>query len=162
MSAAAPSSLRDHYDRVYRFLRRKTGDRDQAEELTQETFASAAAALARTEAREPLALLFSIASRRFADEARRRSRAPVSLPIETVHVEARPPEYGAGIVATLRVAIARLSAEQRDVVVWKLFEGRSFAEIARRTGASEAACKMRFRRGLSALRSELEKEGVEP
>jgi DNA-directed RNA polymerase specialized sigma24 family protein len=42
----------------------------------------------------------------------------------------------------------------------KLLQGVSFAEIARRVGASEAACKMRFARGLESVRDELQKAGL--
>ena len=44
----------------------------------------------------------------------------------------------------------------------KLLRGMSFAEIAKRVGATEAACKMRFARGLESVRDELEREGIEP
>jgi hypothetical protein len=36
-----------HYDRVFRYVRRRTTSRAEAEDLTQEVFADAAAALAR-------------------------------------------------------------------------------------------------------------------
>ena len=59
-------------------------------------------------------------------------------------------------------AIAALSRSQRDVVVARLLEGRSFAEIAVLTGSTETACKMRFSRSLVAIRKRLEEEGVMP
>jgi len=37
----------------------------------------------------------------------------------------------------------------------KLLRGLSFAEIAAHVGVGEAACKMRFARGLEALRDRL-------
>jgi DNA-directed RNA polymerase specialized sigma24 family protein len=43
----------------------------------------------------------------------------------------------------------------------KLLQGLAFVEIARRVGATEAACKMRFARGLESVRDELTKEGLE-
>ena len=52
--------------------------------------------------------------------------------------------------------------DQRRVVVWRLLEGRPFAEIAARLGTSEEACRMRFVRGLRALREEFEREGATP
>jgi len=47
-------------------------------------------------------------------------------------------------------------------VVLKQLRGLSFADIAARVGATEEACKMRFARGLEALRRDLEREGLEP
>ena len=45
---------------------------------------------------------------------------------------------------------------------YRLVEERPFAEIAERVGTSEAACKMRFPRGLAAVRATFEREGIEP
>jgi RNA polymerase sigma-70 factor (ECF subfamily) len=58
-------------------------------------------------------------------------------------------------------AIDRLDPIQRDVVVLKLLRGLSFGEVAEVVGATEAACKMRFRRGMDRLRDDLEKRGVD-
>ena len=58
-------------------------------------------------------------------------------------------------------AFARLTDAQRRVIVLKLFDGRSFAEIAALPGSSEGACKMRFSRGLATLREELERKGID-
>jgi DNA-directed RNA polymerase specialized sigma24 family protein len=41
-------------------------------------------------------------------------------------------------------------------------QGLAFAEIAERIGATEAACKMRFARGLESVRDELRRAGVGP
>jgi RNA polymerase sigma-70 factor (ECF subfamily) len=78
------------------------------------------------------------------------------------YISAAAPQYGPGVARALRGALAALPEQQRRVVVLKLLEGRSFAEIARTVGATEAACKMRFARGLEAVRDELEREGISP
>jgi DNA-directed RNA polymerase specialized sigma24 family protein len=44
----------------------------------------------------------------------------------------------------------------------KLLRGAKFAEIGARLDISTEAAKMRFVRALEALRSELEKEGLQP
>ena len=51
---------------------------------------------------------------------------------------------------------------QRRVVLGRLIQGRSFAELGRELGATEEACRMRFMRGLQQLREEFRKEGLEP
>jgi DNA-directed RNA polymerase specialized sigma24 family protein len=43
-----------------------------------------------------------------------------------------------------------------------LLEGRSFAEIAVAVSANEAACKMRFVRGLAEVRDVFEQKGITP
>ena len=48
--------------------------------------------------------------------------------------------------------LAELPAGQREVLILRLWDGLTYAEIAELTGKSEAAGKMAFSRGLSALR----------
>jgi RNA polymerase sigma factor (sigma-70 family) len=152
---AAESAFRRHYDQVYRYLRWRTHDHHRAEELTQQVFADAAASLRETGG-PSLAWLYTVAKRRFADEARKRGTqiAPAAQP------EAR--DYGPAVAAVLRTAIERLPEGQRQVVVLKLLRGARFAEIGETLGLTEAATKMRFVRALEALRTELKGEGVTP
>jgi RNA polymerase sigma-70 factor (ECF subfamily) len=152
----AENAFRRHYDHVYRYVRRRTRDHHRAEELTQQVFADAAASLRDTES-PPLAWLYTVARRRFADEARRLSHAPAVLgePAGTT-------DYGPAVAETLRRALERLPEGQRQTLVLKLLRGVRFAEIGKLLGLSEEAAKMRFLRGLQALRAELEQEGIEP
>jgi DNA-directed RNA polymerase specialized sigma24 family protein len=48
------------------------------------------------------------------------------------------------------------------VVKMKILEGRPFAEIAERVGATEAACKMRLSRAVVQLKTELNERGLGP
>jgi RNA polymerase sigma-70 factor (ECF subfamily) len=163
----AAAAFRRHYAHVYRFLRRRTGSDEVAEDLAQAVFADAAERLRHLEREGPpvLAWLYTVARRRLADRARAVARGPAGVawldqmraqPVEAVT------EYGGDVAAALRAALRDLPEGQRQVVVMKLLEGRSFREIADRVGATEAACKMRFSRGLQALRSDLARRGVEP
>lgn len=107
-----------------------------------------------------LAWLYTVAERRLIDELRRRSRAA-----ETVRELARTStdrhsHYTVGIAEALRVSIAGLPDEQRTVVVMKLLEGRTFAEVAAAVNSTEGACKMRFSRALRTLRTRLSEDGL--
>jgi RNA polymerase sigma factor (sigma-70 family) len=149
-------AFRRHYTEIYRYVRRRTRSEHEAEELTQQVFADAAASL-RCDGRPPIAWLYAVAKRRFADAAR---RSPAPLALE--EIAAREHEYGPSVVASLRAAFERLPASQRDVVVLKLLRGASFAEVGRLLGTSEEAARMRFSRALRSLRADLEQEGIEP
>lgn len=161
MTDPAAEAFERHYATVYRFVRRRTAGRAEAEDLTQEVFAAAVAALgeARVESPPPLAWLYTVAQRRLIDAGR---RGRISCVQAEADAATRDTEYGSEVAGTLARAVAALPESQRDVVVAKLWEGRSLAEIAKRLGASEAACKMRFARGLAQLRDHLKEEGVEP
>jgi RNA polymerase sigma-70 factor (ECF subfamily) len=158
------NAFRLHRTEIYRYLRRRTKSSDQAEELTQQVFADAALTLSRMDASPGslVGLLYTIARRRFADEARRNSHRGERVPLDEIDDELPAREYGSDVAHAIHEAIAQLPDEQRRVVCLKLIEGCSFAEIASLTGATEAAAKMRFQRGLAAVRRELERQGIEP
>ena len=73
MEGLAEQAFRRHHAQIYRYLRRRTGDPDRAEDLAQEVFADAAAALSRGdwEPDSMIAWLYTIAA-----ALRRRDAAP--------------------------------------------------------------------------------------
>jgi len=158
--------FRRHYAQIYRFVRRRTASDQLAEDITQDVFVDVSVAGGRLRPERPLLLgwLHRVARRRLADEVRRELRRPSNvLPLEAAGDAAAPEAIQAPMLAAaLREAIGRLPQGQRDVVILKLLEGRSFVEIGEVLGASPAACKMRLVRALAALREELEKEGITP
>jgi RNA polymerase sigma factor (sigma-70 family) len=109
-----------------------------------------------------LAWLYAIADRRLVDELRRRSRA-ASHVRNYIHSAPRDGfEYGSDLIRAIRSSISDLPADQRRVVVMKVFEGRSFAEIASSLDITEAASKMRFSRAIRLVRASLDCEGYAP
>lgn len=160
MNDVAERAFRRHYDHVYRYVRRRTHDHHRAEDLTQQVFAEAVTGLGDSSSSPPLAWLYTVAQRRFADEARRETVARRLSGLRPVEQESR--EYGSDLTASLRSALDRLPAGQREVVVLKLLRGARFAEIGEQLGISTEAAKMRFVRALEGLRTELEEEGLRP
>jgi RNA polymerase sigma-70 factor (ECF subfamily) len=156
--------LARHYRTIYRFVRRRSSSREDAEDVTQTVFVEAAANLTRVYAdgRSPLAWLFTVASRRLIDQARQRGRAPELLPLDAVVAVPGEGRYGEAVGRSLREAIALLPENQRRVVARRLIKGASFAEIANDEEATVAACKMRYMRALETIRIRLEHEGLEP
>ncbi len=57
-------------------------------------------------------------------------------------------------------ALARLPEHRRQIIVWRVFEGLDYAEIARRTGRSEGALRVAFLRAVEALRECSEIRGL--
>ncbi len=165
MGETAERAFRRHYAQIYRYVRRRTDSDAQAQDVTQEVFVDAVRRLERFApgATPVLAWLYTVARRRLIDEVRRASRTPEAAPAAALDLVPAPDsEYGPGVAEAIREAIAELPEHQRHVVVAKLLEGRSFAEIGGRLGSSEAACKMRFLRGLESLREQLERKGITP
>jgi RNA polymerase sigma-70 factor (ECF subfamily) len=163
MNDLAERAFRDHYANVVSFLRRRTRTNEEAEELAQAVFAQAAAGLTPNGHRPVSAWLYTVARRKLVDEARRRARrGQPDVSLDEAGLAAAEPRYGREVAAVLRRALDRLPEGQRAVVVGRLIEGRSFAELASVVGASEAACKMRFLRGLESVRVLFEEEGLQP
>lgn len=164
MGDPVASTLQARYDEVFRFVRRHTRSDGEAEEITQSVFAQAAARLDAVKPCSPpsLAWLYTVAQRRLIDHARRRRSQGIALPLEEDTSGASEPVYGSEVATALRKALAELPSTQREVVVLRLVEGRHFGEIAERLGVTEAACKMRFVRGLASVREVFEREGIEP
>jgi RNA polymerase sigma-70 factor, ECF subfamily len=163
MGQPSETAYARHYERVVRFVRRRSPNREGAEDLAQTVFADALSILEEQEAEEPetLALLYTVARRRIADELRSFERGPAAI-VPLAEATTASDAYEPGLASALLRALGQLTDEQRCVVVMKLFEGRRFAEISAILGISEAAAKMRFARGLAALRDILREEGVRP
>lgn len=163
MDDHAAAAWRRQYGSVYRFVRRRSGSREDAEDITQDVFAAAVAALGRARADAegpPLAWLYTVARRRLVD--RLRAPRPASATLDPDVLPAAEHAYGPAIVRTLVEGLETLDDPERQVVIGKVFEGRSFADIAAELGMSEGACRMRLSRGLAALRRHLLEKGVSP
>jgi hypothetical protein len=101
-------------------------------------FAAAAAALPTEGDGQPpiLAWLYTVAHRRFADEARRSART-----MPAVGSLRQSSEYSEPVGRAIATALSRLQPEQRRVVVLKLLRGLSFADIGEELGITPAAAK---------------------
>jgi RNA polymerase sigma-70 factor (ECF subfamily) len=161
----AEEAFRRHYADVFRYLRRRVPTDHEAEELAQVVFADSARRLdALKDDQAPLlAWLYTVAQRRLADRARQLARRETLAQLEATRMQVVGElDYRSDLAGALERALARLPEQQRSVVVLKQLRGISFAEIAAELDSTEAACKMRFARGLETVRAELEREGLAP
>lgn len=155
--AAYSALVRRHQDRVYRYLLRLTGSHDEALELTQEAFIKAWEALPawRPEARFHT-WLFRIASNAAMDALRRRKVVDfVALPEDyDAPAETAGPEAQLDTKQRLRAldaALARLTIEQREMILLREVEGLSYEEISAALGIHEGTVKSRLARARAAL-----------
>jgi RNA polymerase sigma-70 factor (ECF subfamily) len=150
------------HESVFRFVRKRSNSREDAEDITQDVFAQAIAAFGRgRDSRQPpLSWLYMVAERRMIDAVRRRRVPTLSLDVDGLPHPNASNEYDPELVTILLRSVNSLDQHYRQVVVLKLLEGRSFRDIAVTTGVSESACKMRFARALARLRDELTRQGI--
>jgi RNA polymerase sigma-70 factor (ECF subfamily) len=148
-----------HVEPVYRFLHRRTLIREIAEDLTSSTFIKAMESIRsfNPEKGELRAWLYRIARNLMIDYYR--STRPTvdiesvwDLPSDDIASLATEKHIDA---AMLREAMQSLNADQREIVMLRVWEGLSYKEIAMLTGKSETNAKVIFSRAVSSLRSQL-------
>jgi len=146
-----------HAAGVRRFLRDLTHDEAYADEATQETFVRAHARLGSLRDDQRLRpWLLGIARRVCLEETRRRRR-PREVLDEIVDPAPSPERelLDAEQVQWFRVALGRLSAERRGVLLLQLDHGLSYDEIASVMGMSPAQVRNELHRGRQELRAHL-------
>ena len=148
---------------VYRLL----GDRQAAEECTQDVFVAVWRRAASYDVERSLVTtwLFTIARNRAVDATRRRAARPVDLQ-EEVTVSDHAPD-AADLVADadgssrIAQAMAELPEAQREVLVLAYFDGLSHTEIADRLALPVGTVKGRIRLALDRLRGLAPKYALE-
>jgi RNA polymerase sigma-70 factor (ECF subfamily) len=157
--------------RVFTYLVRNTGDREDALDLAQDTFLKAYRGLASlTDVERFPQWLFRIAHNE-AMSMHRRGRLQVAdgEDLEQTDADSNGPARSLGnrMETTLMVeqALAGLPAEQRDAVTLKVYQGFKFDEIAEIVDCPVSTAKSRVYAGLEALKLKLapatEKDGRE-
>jgi RNA polymerase sigma-70 factor (ECF subfamily) len=155
--------IRRYASRLLTFIQRMVGDRHRGEELFQEVFL--AVWVKRRQYRFPRPFrswLYTIAANKCHAAARGRRPAAVALADDAPWAPAADePSPEDALVATetaalVAAAVTRLPPQQRAVVVLRVWEGMSYAEIAEALGRSEPTVRSHMHHGLAALRKYLE------
>lgn len=154
-----PMKLDDLYDAygdaLYRYLTLKLGSAQDAEDVLQETFVRLARYGDRWSfIRDPQAFAFRCAhneaNRYWKKRLRHRDREAAFRP-ELAGLLFQGPDEASEI--RLGEALAGLSAEQREAVVLKDFEGLTFRAIGAACGVSTHTAASRYRYGMACLRA---------
>jgi RNA polymerase sigma-70 factor (ECF subfamily) len=155
-------ALQELYERlgsiVFGMALRVLGDRQAAEECTQDTFVAVWRGAGRFDPERAAVStwLVSIARNRAVDLVRRRAARPAD-PYAEVEQRDESPDVADAVVATemssrVAAALAELPNAQREVVVLAYFQGLSHSEIAERLGVPLGTVKGRARLALDRLR----------
>jgi RNA polymerase sigma-70 factor (ECF subfamily) len=160
---ACAELVHGHYEKVYRFLLHLTRDVHAAEDLTQETFATAWEKLATFQARAAIGTwLHRIAYTKFIDARRAEGRAAVlrdNLP--------EPPVSPVGPVESMMAdeeaqrlyqLLYSLDISERTVLVLHYLQGLSYREMASVLDEASGTVKWRTSEALNRLRALLKEE----
>jgi RNA polymerase sigma-70 factor (ECF subfamily) len=148
-SAAFLELFERYYGKFYAFFRRRLPEAARAEELAQETFLALLGGITRY---EPRALfrtyLYAIALNLLANERRRRARESNALAANPGPAMERDSESGLAV----RLALDKLSSEDREVLMLREYEQMSYAEIAQVLHVPVNTVRSRLFRARMALR----------
>jgi RNA polymerase sigma factor (sigma-70 family) len=159
-SQAAARSVDDLYRRhgaeVYRYAYAVLGNRADAEDVTQTTFLNAYRALEQgVHPRKPANWLLTIASNAIKQRFRQESARPRQVALDVELAGASADDEGP-TVGELLTALSRISPQQRQAIVLREFEGRSYKEIAGILGITTAALETLLFRARRSLAEALE------
>jgi RNA polymerase sigma factor (sigma-70 family) len=154
--------VREHSGRVYRLAFRLTGNRHDAEDLTQEVFVRVFRSLSRYTPGTFEGWLHRITTNLFLDMARRRQRIRFEGLGEDAADRLRGREPSPerafeerSLDADVQAALDALVPEYRAAVVLCDIEGLSYEEIAATLGVKLGTVRSRIHRGRAQLRAAL-------
>jgi len=148
---------RAHVAEVYRYAFAVLGNHADAEDVTQTTFLNAYRALEQgVRPRKPSNWLLTIASNAIKQRFRQEQSRPrqVELDDRIAHVDADDDEGPS--VGELLTALSKIPPQQRQAIVLREFEGRSYGEIAEILGVTTSALETLLFRARRSLAEELE------
>jgi RNA polymerase sigma-70 factor (ECF subfamily) len=152
---AVEELFRRHWPKTHRAAYLIVRDAAAAEDIAQEAFLSALAALDRFDRRRPLApWLHRIAVNRAIDWSRARTlrrEVAASEPLLDAAGSAAPAQERVGTAAAIEDALAELSPEHRGAVILRYLLEYTPGEIARMLELPRGTVNSRLRRGLDQL-----------
>jgi len=149
-----------YFDKIYRYVVIKIGNRTEAEDMTQQVFLKAYQSIRsyKWKGVRFSAWLFRIAHNQIVDFFRKQSKRPtVRLEESTVPSSDNPLRTVESRfdIERLRTATLQLTSAQQEVISLRFAGGLAIAEVARTMGKSEGAVKALQHSAVAALRKVL-------
>src|ERR1700675_1420136 len=120
---------RRHGGEVYRYALAVLGNHADAEDVTQTTFLNAYRSLEQgVHPRKPLNWLLTIASNAIKQRFRQEQARPRQVVLDERTAHAGTDEVEGPTVGELLAALSKIPPQQRQAIVLREFEGRSYAE----------------------------------
>jgi len=147
----------ENFDRIYRYIVLKIGDRTEAEDLTQQVFLNALKSISsyRFKGMPFSSWLYRIAHNQIVDYLRKKSRRPTVPLDERIAAGKGDPEKAAERkleIEELALATKKLTTAQQEVISLRFTGELSVAEVAGIVGKSVGAVKALQHSAIVALR----------
>ena len=161
--AAFAQLYEEHFEKIYRYVYFRLGNRTEAEDLTQEVFVKAFEAIGSYKWRNlPFSSwLFRIAHNQVVDYCRKDRRWEREYWDDNIAIDAPSPEAIAEHefeVEELNERIRKLSPAQREVILLRFAAELSLAEVAKMLGKSIGTVKALQYNAIMALRKMMQNE----
>lgn len=144
-------------DPLFRFLWRRTGERETAEDLVQELFSRVWKNRSRLDPNRSLkAYCYQTAGNLAIDHLRRKTSSPINELAELPNPAIQPDELAFERRTRINKALAALPDGQRRVFCLSRFEGLKYSEIAQTLEISIKTVENHMNRALKKLRLSLE------
>jgi RNA polymerase sigma factor (sigma-70 family) len=149
---------RAHVAEVYRYAYAVLGNHADAEDVTQTTFLNAYRALEQgVRPRKPSNWLLTIASNGIKQRFRQEQSRPRHVELDDRIATAGADDADVGpSIGELLTALSKIPPQQRQAIVLREFEGRSYGEIAEILGVTTSALETLLFRARRSLAEELE------
>src|SRR6187431_2047178 len=147
---------RRHGAEVYRYAYAVLGNHADAEDVTQTTFLNAYRALEQgVHQRKPSNWLLTIASNAIKQRFRQEQARPRLVELDE-HIAGKESDDDGPSVGELLTALSKIPPQQRQAIVLREFEGRSYSEIAGILSVTTSALETLLFRARRSLAEELQ------
>lgn len=151
-----------YYDDIYKFCYWKVHNRDEAQDITQDTFIRYMdAAQTYADIKKPEALLYTIAGNLCTNWLKRWH--PASLEALEPHEEPVSADFSDRAIQSIALAnvVSLLPREQQDVLLLRYGQELKVSEIAELLGLSRFQAMYRIRTALKELKKQLKEDRYE-
>jgi len=145
--------------KIYNFIYYKTHHQETAEDLASQTFAKALEAIQKFKTKDGYfsAWLYQIARNTVIDYYRSKK---VDYNLEDAWDMASETNIEQDLDAKqkleeIKKKLKKFKSHERDIIIMRVWQEMSYAEIAEVVGKSEASCRMVFSRTIKQLRAEM-------
>lgn len=158
-AAAMELLVKRHYNIIFSYICRKIGERNKADDLTQEVFIKMMKSIENLKVKEGKFAnwLLKIAVNTCRDYYKTKQykydsqecmlQEDVPETINIVHILEKKEES-----LKIKEALSKIPDFQREVIILKFYHQKTYNEIAQITSCSESTVKSRARQGLSKLK----------
>ena len=154
------------YDRqinnIYRFVFLKVNSKEKAEDITSEAFTKAWAVFKdeKREIKNVSAFLYKITKNLIVDYYRTKDQIS-TVPVEEVPIidhtqDIEQKSIDKSDMRSIKVALADLSQDYQDVIIWYYLEDLPIEKVAELSGRTESATRVLIHRALYSLKDKIQ------